>query len=282
LIAALIDRILEGYCRLVPDHQGKWRLVAAAQNLARPAWTSARTVTHDGICFELDLNDLVSRYVYYGVYETPETHLVKQLVKWGWVCVDAGAHVGYYSLLFSQLVGPGGRVLAFEPCSDVRRSLMRNLSLNSGNRVDVHDFALSDYCGWAHLERNATNSGGSQLASCGERVRVRTLDSFLEENSTSRVDFIKADVEGCETRLLRGGMRTLRRFKPPMLLEINPLKTASFGNTVEEMLGLLAELGYTIEQVRRRGLVSNWRLPEPGDSCNVIAIPEERRAAIAA
>ena len=48
-------------------------------------------------------------------------------------------------------------------------------------------------------------------------VQVNTLDSYNIQD----VDFIKIDVEGYETRVLQGGLETIKRDSPAILCEIN-------------------------------------------------------------
>ena len=50
-----------------------------------------------------------------GTYEPEQTRAFEELVKPGDTVLDVGAHVGYYTLLSSVLVGASGRVFAFEP-----------------------------------------------------------------------------------------------------------------------------------------------------------------------
>jgi protein-L-isoaspartate O-methyltransferase len=48
-------------------------------------------------------------------YEPFETQWIEYFVRPGDVVLDVGAHIGYYTLLLSRLVGDQGRVYAFEP-----------------------------------------------------------------------------------------------------------------------------------------------------------------------
>src|ERR1700719_2260133 len=63
-----------------------------------------------------------------GSYELKKQREIEQAVKPGMVCYDIGAHVGFYTLLFAKLVGPSGRVFAFEPlpknCAVIKRHLL--------------------------------------------------------------------------------------------------------------------------------------------------------------
>lgn len=76
------------------------------------------------------------------------------------------------------------------------------------------------------------------------RVKARPIDAVVAELGLSRVDVLKADVEGAELLVLRGARETLLRFKPLVLLEIVPRQLANMGTSVEEVEALLASLGY--------------------------------------
>lgn len=65
-------------------------------------------------------------------------------LKPGDVFVDVGANIGYFSLLASKLVGPGGRVVAIEASPEVFDLLRRNLELNKAHNVRAVNVAISD------------------------------------------------------------------------------------------------------------------------------------------
>jgi len=64
-----------------------------------------------------------------------------------------------------------------------------------------------------------------------------TLDQFIETNSIQKIDLIKLDVDGFELKVLRGGQKTLQKFKPLILFELCPYVLREHGTSAEEMLG---------------------------------------------
>lgn len=171
-----------------------------------------------------------------GMWEPAETQLCQRVLRSGMHAIDVGAHVGYYSVLFSRLVGVAGSVQAFEPEPDNFRLLQANLLLNDCRNVRAHAQALTQAHGreWLHL--CADNPGDHRLADTPGRRRVEVdtidLDSAL---GSAAVDFVKIDTQGAEPRVLAGMDATLRanRERLACMMEFAP--------------GLLAQAGVLLD-----------------------------------
>lgn len=74
---------------------------------------------------------------------------------------------------------------------------------------------------------------------------MATLDSFAAAHGIARLDVVKADVEGWEGRVLAGGAETLRRFRPPMLLELIDSHLRRAGDTLPAAWAMLTDWGYS-------------------------------------
>jgi FkbM family methyltransferase len=173
----------------------------------------------------------------------------------GAVVFDVGAHAGQFAKLFSRLA-PSGQVYAFEP-SPYTLSLLRPvLAWNRIPNVEIVPAGLSAEAGEAPLSTPIKKSGvrGFGLASLAgvsagreksdETVPLETLDGFVERKSITRLDFIKADIEGWEFNMLRGGARSIARFKPALYLEISQDALARAGDRPADIWGMLEPLGY--------------------------------------
>jgi FkbM family methyltransferase len=145
----------------------------------------------------------------FGAYEPGITKLFKRLVKRGMMVADVGAHVGYYTLLASKLVGPEGKVYAFEPDPRNFLLLLKNLEENDCRNVRAFRIAISSYIGTASLFSDPRDTGLSTLYANrdGEvgsaRVAVTTLDDFFGTMG-ERPHLIKMDIEGGEIEALQG------------------------------------------------------------------------------
>lgn len=82
-----------------------------------------------------------------GSYENEKVKIFKKFVKKGRVVFDIGANVGYYSLLAANLVGPSGKVFAFEPLRSNFEHLKKNADINFYRNIFPFEVAVSDKSG---------------------------------------------------------------------------------------------------------------------------------------
>ncbi len=175
------------------------------------------------------------------------------------VVIDAGAHAGQFAKLFAALA-PSGQVYAFEPGAYALSILARVVRWRRLRQVTLVPLALSDAAGTARLAMPIKPSGslGFGLAHLGppvgndrgravtqETVRATTLDNFVRETALERLDFVKADIEGWEVRLLCGGRESLARHRPAVMVELVAAHLARAGTDATEAWDILAPLGYT-------------------------------------
>lgn len=219
----------------------------------------------------LRLDDVVDRAIYlYGLHEYRAARAFCRLLHEGAVVVDAGAHVGQYTLLAARRVGPGGKVYAFEPLPDTRRRLRENVALNDFNNVAVVGAALSDRDGTTRIAAGELGNTGSAalVDEGGIEVECRRLDTVVPE----RVDVLKLDVEGYEAEVLAGAERTLAASRPAVLFEVNDDRASE----------LLRGLGYRLYSLGEDGAlvdlpagVDPRTLAEPWYAPNLVALPGE-------
>src|SRR5579883_1711683 len=205
----------------------------------------------------------------------PELRYLERFLSPGDTFIDVGASVGLYTVVASTLVGARGRVLAFEPASEIYPVLRRNAAINGTSNVTTFNAAVSDQPGTARL----FHITGASLYSLGERaghddsfeeVRVTTLDEVVDRMGLDSVACIKIDVEGAEALVLRGASRTLARFRPTVLFEANSYAASRFDGGGPGPVELLSRLGYRFEVAGPDGPVPMTSLP---DAANVVAVP---------
>lgn len=162
----------------------------------------------------------------YGAYklaaDRAERRFVRSRVRPGMTCVDVGANVGVYTQLLAHLVGPQGRVLAFEPSpSNFALLARRQLGLN----VEIVQAAVGAFSGTTTLHLSSTlnvdhRTYATDDVRTGVQVPLVRLDDAVQG---AEVDFVKMDVQGYELHVLRGMTAILHgQRRLSMILEFWP------------------------------------------------------------
>ena len=183
-----------------------------------------------------------------------DKYLFLSLARAGNVVLDGGANVGHYSLLFSRIVGPRGKVFSFEPAPPTFAQLEKNLFDSGTKNVCAYAFALGHESGQATIHLPNGVSGHAAIAphfdAWGDipvepyEIEVRRLDAWAEEIGLDCLDFVKLDLEGAEPLAIEGASATLRRHLPSMHLELSPGFMKDFGRSVEDLQKSLEAIGY--------------------------------------
>lgn len=184
-----------------------------------------------------------------GTYEPEQTRLFQQHVPAGASVFDVGAHVGYYTLLSAVLVGPKGRVLAFEPNPTNHAFLCRHVALNDLGNVTVEHAAVSDRSGTATFAFGRGSGTGRLAAEGALEVRTIRLDDVCRDRGL-QPGFIKIDVEGAELSVLQGAVELVRAHHPVIFLSTHGPEIHA------RCLAWLRAFGYTLEPVDGRDLDS--------------------------
>ncbi len=192
---------------------------------------------------------LDNQILQYGIFEAATTKWVRQIVKPGMVVADVGANFGYYTIQLSKLVGPKGKVYAFEPSSRFRKRLIDHLERNQCANVLVADCGLTESTQVRELyygDSSATllSMGGKVLDT--EMVQLRRLDDYVAERKIERIDFMKVDIDGYESHFVEGAEQTLRKFSPIIIMEFSHLHLLTAGGGVEQLANQLKALGYVL------------------------------------
>jgi FkbM family methyltransferase len=206
-----------------------------------------------------------------GNYELGETRFCERVLRAGDVAVDVGANIGLYTLLFSRLVGPEGRVHAFEPAPGNARRLRVNLLLNAADNVELSERAVFSRTGtvtlnlfeqrlgsWHSLGRpelpDPFQPGRTVAPSNSIEVESLTLDAYAASAGLDRIALLKIDVEGAEPDVLSGAMGLLeRRAIGAVLFEVSLPQAASLGHDPSEPFAHLARLGYETRRIEADG-----------------------------
>lgn len=217
-------------------------------------------------------------YVFRRHYE-PEVQALEELLQGGDWVIDVGANFGLYTVLAGRKVEPEGRVLAFEPFPDSFQMLRRNSEGNALQDVaQLWPCALGERTGTATLSVHA-DPGRNTLGSLGSeggseiQISVRPFDEIAEELAMSRIDFIKMDVEGFELQVLRGARRSIEKFKPSVLFELNPMVCRQSGYDPADIVKFFQDAGYVLFECQAPG---EWQEVAPEEFGNYLAVHGSR------
>jgi FkbM family methyltransferase len=176
-----------------------------------------------------------------------ERSLVRWLranVKAGETWIDVGAHYGYTAIALAELVGPAGRVFAFEPVLTTAGHLNATRALNNLRQLTIVPLALAEHCRLQPIDvpliRGMADHVDGVRAATTDRILGVALDEIwpgLAQGRT-RIHGIKIDVQGMEIDVLTGMREALLSSRPALLLEIH------HGVDRTRLLHLLSTLGY--------------------------------------
>src|SRR5579872_906455 len=206
---------------------------------------------------------IVERFAGGKIHEKPVTLMVFDALKESQCFVDAGANLGWYTCLAAEFI-PAGMVYSFE-MDDLNFNLLRkNVAVNNFSNVMLYHAALADAPGSVSYRRdemgpNPRNSLSSSVTNRGVRdvitVDAISLDTFFADKVV-KPDLIKIDVEGAETKVLRGMAGLLKNNNLKLFVEIHPRALKELQSSVDEVMSILVENGFNvfiIERMRKQG-----------------------------
>ncbi len=228
-------------------------------------------------------NEEVGRQIYCRRrFEIEESDFIRRNIRDTDTCFDVGANIGYYTLLLAKL-SPRGQVHSFEPVPMNCHVLSINLLANKITNAFLNQGALGD----SQQEVNfmvTEDAGYSSFVDTGRkavlatmRVQMDTLDNYCRERNVPRIDFLKVDVEGAESKVIQGGASIFenRQRRPRFLmLELNESMLRVHGSSIPRVLRQMRSLGYRPFLYLHKTLVP-FQLQHFGLHENVFFLPED-------
>jgi FkbM family methyltransferase len=178
-----------------------------------------------------------------GSYEYEVRVLFEAAVSKSSVVYDIGAHVGFYTLLSSELVGAAGRVIAFEPLPQNLSVLKKHIAMNRCANVEVIEAAVSDENGVSYFSEGYDSSTGRITPEGSLEISTVCLDDMVKGGKIPPPDFMKIDVEGAELLVLQGGSSLLADYSPRIFLSTHSPELS------ERCYDLLKSLNYTVKPI---------------------------------
>ena len=227
----------------------------------KPRWIRGKMHRYEML---LRINGWSNRATFFlgRFYDLPTQLLIQQVLRRGDTFVDVGANEGMMTLLAAQIVGSEGQVIAFEPNPVPREILLENLRRNRIDHVLVHAAGLSDSAGTLLLTVPLTNSGeGSftklEVPATTVACPVHVGDDLLRG---LHPQLLKIDVEGFETRVLKGLADTIVHARPLISIEMIAGHLKRDQSTPDLVSELLQGWGYTGRRLALRKSGGTHRL----------------------
>lgn len=253
----------------------KEKLVNSEEAIIVNDFINGYTVTHDEIKLYLNNKDnFLSRDIaFHKVWEPEITKIVKEIIKKDQIVIDVGANIGYFTTLFSKLVGTAGKVYAFEPAPINFEILQRNILVNNLKNVLIHQTAASNVSNTQDLYLSTWNFGDNRLFEKPrderdlEREKIQVDTIRLDEIVKEKINLIKIDVQGFEWQVIDGAKKLIDNNNDikiifeftPQLLKLNGVKPEDFLYRLLKMNFNIYDIGagnnlinYDIENICKR------------------------------
>tara|TARA_B100002051_G_C16716573_1_gene629829 strand:- start:353 stop:1129 length:777 start_codon:yes stop_codon:yes gene_type:complete len=181
----------------------------------------------------------------------PELLLLDKFIKKGDICFDIGANKGYYTYKFEELT-ESNNIFTFEPIPSNYKFLklifkkcnifclaLSNQTCISNFKIPIVNNKFLHTRGKLNFNIIEDNETGFESIS----VKCQTLDYFVKKHKIKKIDFIKIDVEGNEHNVIYGGTKSIKKFKPVLLIEIEQ-RVHNFN--INQIFDYIINLGYDI------------------------------------
>ncbi len=259
---------------------GWCRRLMQLKTLPKTGWVEVNQL---GLYWRVDIDTYIGHTIaVQGIFEPDTTRLIRDIVKPGMYVLDVGANIGYFTLLLAEAVGPNGHVWAFEPTKKYRDQLLWHIDRNKlSHLVTLLPYGLSDTSMTQVISIGDSSATlhwtGDAPPSQQEIIKLQPLDEVLADLNIKQIDLVKLDIDGHEPSFLRGATKSLRRYKPLIVLEFSQRNLYIAGSDVEKQVRLLQELGYVIYNEKTREPYASYLefLVDCGNysrSCNVLAV----------
>ncbi len=228
------------------------------------------TVRFHGLTLHIDPKDQsMAPGLLNETYEQDEIQFYKKTIQSDWIVFDVGANIGIYSLLGSALVGPNGKVFAFEPSKEALNLLNNNLAENKNQNVEVVPAAVSEQKGSINISIDENNLGSSSVHATSTNTYVVdaiSLDGFIKERNI-QPNFIKIDIEGAELSALKGAQSVKNAL---IMLEYNPLLLRKLGLNSDELLDYIFKHFKSVSKITNGGALKPIRSSKELSSVSLV------------
>lgn len=235
----------------------------------------------NGAKMRLDSRASTERWLMFsGSYHPAITAMLHEHTPVGAHCLDIGANLGFYTLMFAAWAGKQGRVAAFEANPAMQERVRENVKLSGFDHVEIVPKAVDQQPGmltfYIASDPGKSSISADQTANPTQQITVEAIniDEYMLQVGWNRLDVIKSDIEGNDCRGLLGAKNTLERFRPVIIFEYwfnTPIDAAA------ATFNLLAGLNYRLFTLQPNGepVPFSWRTSPDKRHVDVICIPSK-------
>lgn len=200
--------------------------------------------------------------------QSKEEKFLKSLNFQNKIVYDVGGYMGIFSLFFSKVVGPKGKVITFEPNPFNYKKIKQNLFLNKianvqvylkgiGDKKEKRSFALRfNESGTGSMDREIGKSIAKEKGSKFIEVEIDSLDNLFEKEKLPAPNFIKVDVEGLEVDVLKGMKKIIKSYHPTLQIEIHGVDLKRKIQNAKEVVHFLFNHNYKIYHIESNSQIS--------------------------
>ncbi|MGA2270044.1 MAG: FkbM family methyltransferase [Bryobacteraceae bacterium] len=210
------------------------------------------------------------RYKRHGITLTfpgmPEDDSIAAYTQWytpkpGDLVFDIGAHAGFTTCMFARMVGPSGRVVAFEPDASSFACLERNVGDQQISNVTIVRKAIDAKTGTAYFNADGTMAAGLVEylvhGDTGRRTAVETLSLEDACGQFGVPQFVKMDIQGAEIAVIQSAAEFLKAHS--MHLAFDSCHRMRDGRFTWMLLEpMLSSLGYEVGSSADSGQMVTW------------------------
>lgn len=257
-------------------------IAAVADRMGLRPWLArAATIAYPRLRFEVDASGHWVNHQPEVTFVSPSLHTASYaeveravLDNWAWdympragdTVIDVGAGIGEEAIVFSRLVGVGGRIIAIEAHPQTFACLEKTIEQSGVHNVTAVNCAIADRDGELSISPGPSHLGPSHLMNTvlggtgGSKVIARTLDSIADELGLGEVALLKMNIEGAEKMAIDGFDRVAPRVRHAAIschdFVANHFGGAADYRTKEYVCAALKQRGFTIST--RPDAVESW------------------------
>jgi FkbM family methyltransferase len=239
--------------------------------IKRLTGTKIRLIQRNKIFWKIDLDEGIDFSIFlFGFFERTTSKAIKRLVNNNSIVIDIGANIGAHTLPIAKLLGNKGMVFALEPTEYAFSKLKDNILLNEkiSKKIQADQIMLVGldntgipnnlYSSWPlNVQKNHNKHSVHQgvLMETNNAVS-KTLDDYVSSQNITKLDLIKLDIDGNELEALNGGVNTLIKLKPTLIMELAP-SSYQHPSDFRKLVSLLSKTGYSFYSLDEKTKLSN-------------------------